>query len=391
MSIASLTHEPSIRRPSRHAPLDFELFETAVELYEQGNALESIHKVLEHLFPELAERAGQKTSDLSTAPFVFTQGSSRVTVRIDGDDLRVSVPLVRLPSGGSAIAAMRYILTKISGSGQLHQPELRGDDVYIEFRDKVTRIHPAKLVEILRRIPTEADRSDDWIIGQFSAHPLERADVADLTDDEAARAEALWKSHWSDVEELLVECQRKRSIFFLNELTAYALFRLSYALPLTGYIGLRLSEAGSTFNDSNEDPSKREAALGKCIREMKAVSGEELRKSLGHATYALNPRTEGTPSVLGGHLGSEKEYVQSIDRLRSTGKSMDAALALIGTYNFLLARFSWPEAIEADLVDGLTKASGKPWREAANVLFEHAKALTAKYDTEEEDEEGDDE
>lgn len=177
----------------------------------------------------------------------------------------------------------------------------------------------------------------------------------------------------------------------MNELTAYALFRLSYALPLTGYIGLRLSEAGSTFNDSNEDPSKREAALGKCIREMKAVSGEELRKSLGHATYALNPRTEGTPSVLGGHLGSEKEYVQSIDRLRSTGKSMDAALALIGTYNFLLARFSWPEAIEADLVDGLTKASGKPWREAANVLFEHAKALTAKYDTDDEDEEGDDE
>ncbi|MBX3182985.1 MAG: hypothetical protein KIT72_17665 [Polyangiaceae bacterium] len=384
MPITSLAYEPSLRRSVRRAPRDFEKLEVAVELYENGRSLESIHQVLEHLFPE------HEAADLAKAPFVFTQGSSKVTVSVEGDHLLVTVPVVRLPSGGSAIAAMRYVLTMIAGSGQLHQPELRGEEIHIRFKDELARIHPAKLIEVLRNIPLEADRSDDWIIGQFSAEPLERAQVDDLTDEEAARAEAFWQRHWDDVDELIVECQRKRSVFFLNELTSYALTRVSHTLPLTGYIGLRLSEAGSTFNDNNVDPSKREAALVKCAREMKAISGDELRKSLGHATYALDPRAEGTPGVLGEHLDAERDYGQMIERLRTGGKSLDAALALIGTYTFLVARFSWPAVVEASLVDGLTQSSGKPWREVVTLLLDHSKELISNFVSDDEDDEDDD-
>ncbi len=383
MPITSLAYEPSLRRSVRRAPRDFEKLEVAVELYESGRALESIHQVIEHLFPE------HEAADLAKAPFVFTQGSSKVTVSLEGDQLLVTVPLVRLPSGGSAIAAMRYVLTRLAGSGQLYQPELRGEEIHIRFRDELVRMHPAKLIEVLRDIPVEADRSDDWIIGQFSAEPLERAAVEDLTDEEVARAEAFWRRHWEDVEELIVECQRKRSLFFLNELTAYTLTRVRHTLPLAGYVGLRLSEAGSTFNDNNVDPSKREAALIKCAREMKAVSGDELRESLGHATYALAPQSEGTPAILGEHLDPERDYGQMIERLRTGGKSLDAALALIGTYTFLVAGFSWPPVVEASLVEGLTKSSGKPWREVVTLLLDHSKELMSNFVSDDDDDEDD--
>jgi hypothetical protein len=94
------------------------------------------------------------------------------------------VPLVRLTPTGNAVAALRYALTTISGSGQLYQPRLRGDDLYLEFRDKLTRMHPAKVLEVLRRMPVEADRCDDWLVGQFGAQPLERAAIEPLTEDE---------------------------------------------------------------------------------------------------------------------------------------------------------------------------------------------------------------
>lgn len=389
MAITTLTYEAPIRRSaSRREQPDYELLETAVALHDEGRHLESLTKTLEHLFP------GEKLPNLATEGYKFTQGSSRVSTRIEGDDVVVTVPMVRLPAGGSAIAALRFVLTKISCTGQLFQPRLRGEEIHLEFRDRLTRLHPAKMVEVLRRMPAEADENDDWLIGQFGAQPLERAETKPIDDGEFKRAEAIWRTHWAEVEELVKECQRKRSIFFLNETTSYALYRILFVLPLGGFLLARLEEAASTFNDSNEDPLKREAALTKCAKEMKGIAAEELRKSLFHADYAMSPHDDGTPAVLDNYIG-EGDYTDTIKQLRTSGKSFEAALALVSTYNYMLSRFSWPEEIEIELKQGLEKVSGKPWREIATVLAEHAKELAAKYesddDDEDEDEEGDEE
>ena len=344
--------------------------------------------MFEHLFPD------ESLPNLATETFSFTQGSSRVSTRIENDDIVISVPLARLPDGGKAVAALRFVLTKVSSPGQLFQPRLRGADVHLEFRDRLSRINPVKMLEVLRRMPFAADSNDDWLIGEFGALPLERADINALDDAEAARSDAIWRAHWHDVEELLKESQRKRSMFFLNEVTAYALHRIRYVLPLGGFLGSRLSESSSTFNDSEQDPQRREATLARCAKDMKAVSADELRKNLGHATYAISPHSDGTPSVLSQYIG-EGNYMTTVEQFKDSGKSFEAALGLISTYNYLLGRFSWPEAIEADLQAGLSQSSGKSWRDAANVLFEHASELVAKFadeqdeDGEEDDQDGD--
>ena len=381
MAITTLTYAPPLRRNARRSNLDYEHLEAAATLAEQGRPVEALLKVFAHLLP------GTAVPDLSKEAFSFTQGSSKVTTRVENDDLVISVPLVKLPEGGRAVAALRYVLTNISATGQLYQPRLRGDDIHLEFRDRLARLHPAKVVEVLRHMPSEADENDDFLIAEFGALPLERAPITALDDAEVARAEVIWKEHWTAVEELLKECQRKRSMFFLNETAAYALHRIEFVLPLGAILASRLAQAASTFQDGNNDPVKREAALAKCAKEMKAVSTDDLRKSLGHASYAISPLDDGTPHVLSGYLGP-RNYMETIDRLRGSGKQFEASLALISTYNYLLNKFSWPEPIEVALKAGLAEASGKPWREAANLLFDHAKALAAKF-AEDEDEDAD--
>lgn len=383
MAITTLSYEPPVRRSTYRPNLDYDLLEAAGTLHDEGRPVESLMKVFEHFFP------GMNLPDLRTETFSFTQGSSKVSTRIEGDDISISVPLVRLAEGGKAIAALRFILTKISSTGQLYQPRLRGDDVYLEYRDRLSRLHPAKVLEVLRRMPVEADDNDDFLIGQFGALPLERAPIDDLTDEEVARCEKIWRSHWSEVEELLKECRRKQSMFFLNEMTAYAQHRLSFALPIGGFLASRLEEASDTFNNCHEDPLKREAALAKCVKDMKAVSTEELKKSLGHATYAISPHDDGTPRVLGQYFG-DCDYFETIQSFRESGKSFEAALALISTYNFLLSRYSWATEIETALKAGLALASGKPWKEAASLLYEHAAELAEEYPDDSDDEEDDD-
>jgi hypothetical protein len=384
MAINSLSYAPPIRRGTRPVKPDYELLENAIGLAEEGKSLESVTKTFEHLFPS------QKIPDLASSPFSFTQGSSRVTIKLENDELVVSVPLVKLPTGGGSIAALRFVLTKISGSGQLHQPRLRGDDVFLEFRDKLPRLHPTKLVEVLRRMPFEADNNDDWLIGQFSASPVERMPVDPVNDEEFARCDAIWREHWNDVDELLKESIKKRSVWFLDEVTAYAIFRIRFALPIVGFLASRLSEAASTWNDGDEDPVKRETALGKTIKEMKDISPDELRKNLGHVVYAFSPLEDGSPSMLSGYFGDDGNYIDTIDELRKSGKAFDAALGLICTYNYLLARHNWREEVETEMKKGLEMASGKPWREVATVLFDHAKALASKYGGDDDDEDEED-
>jgi hypothetical protein len=385
MPITTLTYEAPVRRATTYPELDYEELEAAGALAEEGRPLDALAKVFSHLFP------GKKLPDLTKEAFVFTQGSSQVSTKIEGDDIVISTPLVKLPGDGRAIAAMRHVLSKIAATGQLYQPRLTGDDLRLEYRDRVSRLHPAKVLEVLTKMPEEADDNDDFLTGQFGALPLDRSPVTPVDDAEFERCKKIWDQHWTDIEELLKDCQKKRSMFFLNEMTAYAFYRIRFALPLVGFVSWKLDELASTFNDGHEDPLKREASMARAIKEMKAVTPEALRASLGHATYALSPLEEGTSDEIDNYLN---DYTESIEDWKKQGKSYEAALGMYGTYNFLLGYYHWEEPIRLALQDALAAASGKPWKEMVSVLLEHAEQIHEKYgssDDDEDDEEDGDE
>ena len=384
MPISSLTVPPPVRRPHRATRPDYELLHSAIELYEAGKPEESLARTLAHLFPDL------DVPDLAREEFSFPQGSSRVSARIEDGMLHVRVPVVKLGPDSLTTAALRFVLSRISASGQLYQPRLRDSAIMLEFSERVTRLHPHKVREVMRQMPFEADANDDWMVAEFRCEPLGREPIEPLTDEEFVRAEHIWRTHWDEVDELVKESQRKRSRFFLNEVTAYAVHHIGFALPLTGYWWSRISDAGDTFNDADCDPGSRESALARCCKEMKAVGADSLRDNLGHACYALSPLDTGTPEELSNQLGTG-DYLDTIIRMFNAGRYIDSAVALIGTYNFLLAHYSWPEEIETQLLSGLAQVDGKPWREATATLLRHREAMVkAATEDARDDEDGDD-
>ena len=95
------------------------------------------------------------------------------------------------------------------------------------------------------------------------------------------------------------------------------------------------------------------------------------------ATHAINPLHEGTPSLLTSILGGGSR-MQKTGEHRAAGRGLEATLELVADYLYLLAHHSWPNEIDTALRTGLSSASGKPWREAADLLWNHANA-TAKF------------
>jgi hypothetical protein len=213
---------------------------------------------------------------------------------------------------------------------------------------------------------------------EFGLPLVDREPIAPLPETEFERARAQWHTHWAAVDALIVECRRRRSLRFLDALGSYASDQIRYTLPLNGVVRAKLDDAADSFTDKDSQPSRRESALIKCSKTMRALSDQALGQSLGHAQYALNPLREGTASLLTSVLGGG-QTMQTIGELRASGRALEAAIELIADFHYLLAHQSWPAEIEAALRGALDLASGKRWRDAADILWNQANAIARTH------------
>jgi hypothetical protein len=372
MSIHTLSFPPSLRRSRVPQPRDYARRDRAIALFDEGRPLEAVHETLLHLLPELA------TPDLASAPIEFDQGSARVRIALVEGQVEVRAELAAITEDSNAVAALRYMLSRVAASGQLYQPRLRGQVLSLEYADPLALAHPQKLVEVLQRLPSEADQNDGWLGERFGLELSGRAQREALSEPDAAQAQLWWKQHWEDAAELLSELRRRRSVRLLNAIGSYLVDAVRAGLPLHGGLRAELQEYAERFGDSDLGPNERDAELAKCIRDMRAVDPARLLACLGHGRYALDPVTQGTSSLLGRILGDSQRR-QAIGEMLAGGRALEAAMDLVADYHYLLAQFCWAAAIEAELQKGLADASGRGWSEMCETLLAHSSALCQSY------------
>lgn len=369
MAISSLYFPASLRRPIPFAPRDHLRRERAIELYENGEHLAAINEAIGYLL-----LPGQAVPDLAHAPLCFIQGTARVHLRIEGGRLIGQAALGRLGENGSVTAALRHFLSRVSGTGQLFQPRLRDDVVTVEFDERLTLLHPHKLIELVQKMTETACNADNWLVEDFGMVAVDREALVALSDDEAQRSIEIWNAHWAAVDDMVDEVRRHRSTSMLDRVADYAYSQILYALPLNGSLPERLNDANQVYADREEQPAKRLATLAKSAKDARALPVADLLKSLGHVDYAINPISEGTASMLAKVLsGAQRE--QAIGDYNAAGRVFESALYQAVDYLYLLAWFVWPPTVEAALREALDLATGRPLREAAEVLRARAVAI----------------
>ncbi|HJU37923.1 MAG TPA: hypothetical protein VJ724_00010 [Tahibacter sp.] len=384
MSITSLYLPRPISRPPAHTPRDHARRDRAVELFERGERLAGIAEAIAYLVP------GVVVPDLAREPLRLVQGSARLRLHVDGERLCLSTVLATLTPDSNAVAALRHFVSSVAGTGQLYQPRLRDDVVALEYADDLALMHPLKLIELLQSTAKEACEHDAWLVDSFGVAMSDREPIAPLAPDELDAACALWDAHWAATDAMLDELRRRRSTALLNTIAAYANSQIVYALPLHGSLREDLSEANDDYDDRDEHPTKRQAALEQCVKAMRQRTRDDLARSLGHATYAINPLHDGSPSLLTKVLsGAQRE--QTVGDLNAAGRTLESSLYQAVDYLYLLAYFVWPPAVAAALREPLDLASGRPLREAADVMRAHATALVRNFGGHgEDDDDGDD-
>ncbi|MCB1633126.1 MAG: hypothetical protein KDI51_00980, partial [Xanthomonadales bacterium] len=378
MALTALILPTPIRRRPTLSKRNYDLRDQAIEAHERGEYLQAVELTLAFLLPE------QSSVALHEEALCLLQGSARVRIECIGERLRVRALLAELPAQGRATAGLRYFLGRLSSTGQLFQPRLRGEQIALEFEDDLALLHPQKLIEVLQRLPLEADSHDAWLAEQFQLQMPDRAPLTSLSESEWARAWEVWTTHWAAIDELMVESRRRRSLRFLDALGSLAVNQVRYLLPLHGGLRAELAEHADIYTDQEEDPNRRDAALARCIKAMRQVEPARLQTALGHASYAFSPLQEGTVSMIASMLGPHR--LQGTGELRTGGRHLEAALELIADFVYLLTYQIWPEPLEQALREALDQASGKPWREVADLLWHQAAQINRAHGQADEDE-----
>ena len=362
--------------PVRRAPLfiarDHVRRDHAIHLFERGELHAALNETLAYLMP------AAEPPDLLQQPLCLVQGSARVRLHLDGDHLQCRAALARLTPDSNTTAALRYLLSRLTATGQLFQPRLTGDVITLEYRDRLELMHPLKLIELLQRLASEALEHDDWMVDSFAVEREDREPLTPLAADELERALALWDRHWQVVETMLERLRRHRSMALLNALGGYANYQIDYALPIHGELRARLHEASGFYCDEEEHPSQRLTALAECVKEMRQYPRDALPQQLAHARYALAPLREGTPAQLTAVLGGHKRE-QTVGELNASGRAFESALQQLVDYLYLLAEYSWPDPIAASLREALDRADGRAPREAEEILRNHALSLVHQF------------
>ncbi len=176
MSIASLQCPQPIRRRLTVAPRDYARRDRAIESFEAGDFLTAVRETLGYLLP------GSETPVFAAGALCFVQGSARVRVHLDGDELALTTALMSLTPEAQSTAALRYVLTRLSATGQLFQPRLRGDTITLEFRERLSLLHPSKLAEVVQRMAVESENNDGWLQQRFGVGAPDREPIAPLDD-----------------------------------------------------------------------------------------------------------------------------------------------------------------------------------------------------------------
>lgn len=373
MAITSLFLPPTLRRPIPYAPRDHLRREQAIALYEGGDHIGGINEAIAYLL-----LPGQPQPDLARGPLCLVQGTARLRLHIDDGRLRGRAVLGELGDGSGTTAALRHFLASVSGTGQLYQPRLRDNVVALEFDERLTLLHPLKLIEVVQRMAEAACNADAWLEVDFGMRMVDREPAQPLAPEEVRQAIAIWHAHWAAVDAMVDEIRRQRSGHLLNRVADFAYSLIVHALPLNGVLPERLHDASGIYGNQDEQPARRLAVLAKSVKEARALSDDELAANLGQVTYAINPISEGNAGLLAKVLGG-REREQAIADYQAAGRSFELALFQAVDFIYLVAWFVWPPAVEAALNEALAQASGLPLREAAEILRTRAAAILREF------------
>lgn len=335
-------------------------------LYDSGRYRETLEALFDYIDTDLLKKFRGPDG------MIVPHGSLTVFLNWDGPNFEVRAPFVRLPATGRA-PALRQTLELNFSTLMLSRLRLSGDELEFVYSCSLEECEPSKIYAILKEICINGDGYDDEFIRRLGSERIMPIRARFPRADELKRVRQVFNGIVEEALQYVQFYERKRMFGYSMQFAGLFLKKIDYAVAPQGRVRAEIEDA---IERMNEDllPSVALGLVRDVFQQLKELSDEEFTECVYQPGIFIPYRNLLTLN----NLQQRLEETQKLART-SLGNAdfIGAALTQGGVFYHLLYETDPPPAAIPLLEEGLEKAAGLSWKQAATVLRQYLQKILA--------------
>jgi hypothetical protein len=371
---SSLGFDKTIYQPLSPVPSQKDVestWEKTMQLYEQGKFKDSVLSVIDYANAGIRKKFGNPEQSIFRIP----HGSAQLLLSLENDTFFVEAPFLKLPE--AKIPLMRRITEINFGTLSIAQIILKEDDLYFTFSCPLELCYPYKVYEVLREICSNADYFDDEFVDQFGALRTAEPIVFPMDASKADLAFNKLKQYLAETEQYIAFFESKRMEGYMWDLCMIQFRKIEYYMCPQGKLRNDLEKAIADLNNGYVPFPDRMSNARKFITWLQSLTKEQVVENL-YTTEVFIPY----------------KYFSRIDNIKNNfTRTLETATNEMNNNDFIGSTFTlqggfmdlfYNNNLSPDVAGfcekALLEASGKPWKESAQLLAASMKKLTGEGD-----------
>lgn len=347
--------------PPMMSVLNSDYWGTVMNIWESGKKKETIHAVLDYIKPGLSS----KSLDADKSRYSLPHGSIMVSLEITPEKYTIYAPFLKIPAA-SLIPMIRQIADINFNTLILAQIYLVNNEIYFYYESPLELCDPYKLYRVLEEICIQADANDDVFIDKFGAQRFSQMQVEYFTQEQLDLCNEKFRQYLQQALDYVAYFESKRIEAFCWDAFYIAYTQLDYFIRPQGVLKAEIEKAVREINSQapiNERVSKAKNIVKGLMEMSKEKFSESIYKSQQFISEKVRFEVSGAQNYL------QKNYNTANDEMNRRDY-MGATLSLMTGIYGILFYYNVPQSIYDILIEGMEKASNKPWATAAESLWQ---------------------
>lgn len=346
---------------STASTVSVDALEQAEDLHEQGKYVESIHRFLDGLHPEVRKKYG----DPKGRVFDIPHGSVMIHIELTDDTFSISTDYLRLPTDERRLPMMRQVLDLNTRRLMLTRFVCRDNMLRLEYHCPLTDTHPYKLYSLVGNICFVANRHDDEFIHKFGAERVTVPQVRPYSDESVGRLHSALQTTGRYALDTVKEFVNERNYNGAWAVISTCFLQFLYYASPKGMLYLDVDKALTDLDDDLPTSEQVIRAVG-ALEELMSRSPEELAKDMYYAETLSSDNNASTLPIIKDNF--EKGYEDATAAIEH-GNYERATVRLLHIIYRVYHHYDMQEDVNAVLVEALRTASDKPVEVGGKILY----------------------
>jgi hypothetical protein len=351
--------------------LDVTKWTSATSAWDQKNYKESFHNLLDYINMTLRQKHG----NAEQTEFNVPHGSVVVNMSIKGEQLEINCGLVDIASA-ARVPLLRKATELNFYPMCLAQMRLTGSQLTFHYKGTLDTCEPYKIYYVLKEICQTADRYDDEFKEKFKAKGLVEPKVNYFS---GAQNEVAWNQTVEIINETFNFTNyfdQQRWFGSTLDFLVLAMKRIDLCTQMQGFLKTELELVIGSLGNANVNITDRVQTGKKFLQQLLQSGKDNFIKNLYEAETFVPSKARTSAAQVKANiqtaLTNTQKYHNDKNYIASVIESLYCMYGLFYGNNM-------DHAVNAILMDALTRASEKTWMEASGILLQGLQTINTQF------------